>query len=147
MRKEFQGHVVLGGDVQGKAMVSRKGFNSCASYISGLASASPLSHDQDNKELYKKPIAGSILCLPTTIGSSTGGMVLQAAARIGIAPKAMLYADNVDTVSVAGILLADIWDGKRIICLDRLGRDFLNQVKEGDTITIKSDGKVIVERA
>lgn len=74
----------------------------------------------------------------------TGGMIIQCAAKIGIGPKAMLYAKHIDTVSAAGILLADIWDNNRIVCVDELGDDFLNTVKTGDTVSIAEDGTVTV---
>ena len=44
----------------------------------------------------------------------------------------------------AGILLADIWDNNRIVCVDELGDDFLNTVKTGDTVSIAEDGTVTV---
>jgi hypothetical protein len=56
----------------------------------------------------------------------------------------MLYAKHIDTVSATGILLADIWDNNRIVCVDELGDDFLNTVKTGDTVSIAEDGTVTV---
>lgn len=144
MSKTFKGRVVIDGNVSGKAMVSHQGLNTLATFYAGMADRSPLCHDQGNKDLYEKHVAGSILCIPTTIGSTTGGMILECAAKIGIAPKAMLYSKHIDTVSAAGILLARIWDNNDIVCVDQLGDEFLNTVKEGDTVTIKSDGTVIV---
>lgn len=144
MSRTFKGRVVLSGAVKGEAAVSRQGFNTLATYYAGMADRSPLCHDQGNPDLYKKPIAGKIICLPQTIGSTTGGMIIQCAAKIGIGPKAMLYAKHIDTVSAAGILLADIWDNNQIVCVDELGDDFLNTVKTGDTVSIAEDGTVTV---
>ncbi len=144
MSRKFKGRVVLSGKHSGKAMVSHQGLNTLATYYAGMASRSPLCHDQGNKDLYQKHIAGTVLCLPKTIGSTTGGMILQCAAKIGIAPKAMLYAERIDTVSAAGVLLSDIWDNNRIICVDELGADFLAAVKEGDTVSIEEDGTVTI---
>lgn len=144
MSQTFKGRVVVAGDVTGQAAVSRQPLNTLATYYAGMADRSPLCHDQGNRDLYNKVVADKILCIPKTIGSTTGGMILQCAAKIGIGPRAMLYAEHIDTVSAAGVLLADIWDNNRIVCVDQLGSTFLEAVKEGDTVTVKKDGTVIV---
>lgn len=142
--RTFTGRVVLGGAACGESVVTRRGFNTLASYLTGIATASPLCHDRGNPDLYGKQLAGRVLCLPQTIGSTTGGMVLQSAAAAGIAPLAMLYADHIDTISAAGIVLADIWDDNRIIAIDQLGTDFLDFVRDGQQIDIAEDGTVTV---
>jgi len=108
--KTFKGRVILGGNLTGEALVTHQGFNTLAAYVQGLITKSPICHDQNNPDLYQKHIAGKVLCLPVTIGSTTGGMVLQCAAAEGIAPAAMLYAEHIDSVSAPGIILADIWN-------------------------------------
>lgn len=142
--RTFTGRVVLGGAVSGESVVTRRGFNTLASYLTGIPTASPLCHDRSNPDLYGKQLAGRVLCLPQTIGSTTGGMVLQSAAAAGIAPLAMLYADHIDTISAAGIVLADIWDENRIIAIDQLGSQFLDHVQDGQRIDIAEDGTVTV---
>ena len=144
MTKEFKGRTIVAGDITGTAMVSRNGLNTLATFYAGMADKSPICHDQDNPDLYKKHIAGTILCIPKTIGSTTGGMILQCAAKLGIAPKAILYSEHIDTVSAAGILLSYIWDKNPIVCIDQLGEDFLKNVHEGDTISVHKDGRVTV---
>lgn len=142
--RTFTGRVVMAGAVSGESVVTRQGFNTLATYLAGIATASPLCHDQNNPDLYGKQVAGKVLCLPQAIGSTTGGMVLQSAAKTGIAPLAMLYADHIDTISAAGIVLADIWDDNRIIAIDQLGPEFLDHVQDGRTIDIAEDGTVTV---
>ena len=142
--KTFKGRVILGGNLAGEALVTHQGFNTLAAYVQGLITKSPFCHDQNNPDLYQKHIAGKVLCLPVTIGSTTGGMVLQCAAAEGIAPAAMLYADHIDTVSAPGIILADIWNDTKIVTIDQLGRDFLNAVQDGQKIDVSSDGTVTV---
>ena len=144
MSKTFKGRVIIPGDVTGEAAVTRQGFNTLATYYAGIPDRSPLCNDQNNPDLYKKPIAGKIICLPATIGSTTGGMIIQCATKIGIGPRAMLYADHIDTVSAAGILMSHIWDDNTIVCVDQLGSEFLESVKTGDKVTVKEDGTVTV---
>ena len=140
----FKGRVVYGGNVEGEALVTHQGFNTLASYLGGIATNSPLNSDQNNPDLYQKKMAGSILCLPTTIGSTTGGMVIFCAAKLGLTPKAMLYADHIDTVSAPGIILAGIWSNTPVVCIDQLGKEFLDAVQDGQRVVIRDTGEVDV---
>ncbi len=144
MSKVFKGRVIVGGDVTGEAMVTHQGFNILATYFRGISTGSPLCWDQNNPDLYEKVIADKILCLPKAIGSTTGGMFLECAKNTGIGPKAMLYSQTVDSISVAGILMSDIWNDDKIVTVDQLGPDFLATVKDGDPIVIHADGTVEV---
>lgn len=148
MRKEFKGRTVLSGSLKGEAAVSRQGFNILASFQKDLmAKKKQVScHDQGNKDLYGIAVTGKVLCLPTTIGSTTGGMVLQAAASLGKAPSALLFSESIDSLAAAGVVLSKVWNEKQIITVDRLGKEFLNFTATGDAIEIKDDGTVIVEK-
>jgi hypothetical protein len=42
------------------------------------------------------------------------------------------------------LIVADIWAEKRIITIDQLGNEFLNTVVEGDTVSVRVDGTVII---
>ena len=63
---------------------------------------------------------------------------------LGMGPQALLFSQHIDTVSYAGLLMDDIWYGKRVITIDLLGDEFLETVKSGDPISIKEDGTVTV---
>ena len=54
----------------------------------------------------------------------------------------MLYAEHSDSVSLAGLLMDDIWNDRRVITIDLLGDDFIETVKTGDPIAIYEDGTV-----
>ncbi|HQB31786.1 MAG TPA: DUF126 domain-containing protein, partial [Erysipelotrichaceae bacterium] len=102
--------------------------------------------DQNNPELFGKPIAGKALCLPQTIGSTTGGLVLYCACAMKRNPACMLFANRIDSLACAGAVLAEVWvDDVTMPVVDQLGDEFLNYVKDGMTITIKEDGIVEVE--
>ncbi|PHS35880.1 MAG: hypothetical protein COB07_12865 [Sulfurovum sp.] len=143
--KTFHGRALLPGKVEGSAMVSHIGFNTLSTYkanIMGGVTDKAVCSDGDNKDLYGKDIGGAILCLPQTIGSTTGGFVLMGVAKMGLAPKAMLFANHVDSLAIGGLLMADIWMEKRIITIDLLGQDFLDAVSTGEPIKVYEDGKV-----
>ena len=144
-KKKFHGRPILSGKVEGSATVSRIGLNTLSTYksiIMGGVTDKAICSDGDNKDLYGKDIGGAILCLPQTIGSTTGGFVLMGVAKLGLAPKAMLFANHVDSLAIGGLLMADIWMEKRIIAIDLLGQDFLDAVKTGDPISVNEDGTV-----
>lgn len=102
--------------------------------------------DQNNKELYGKPLFNKALCLPQTIGSTTGGLMLYCACAMGRQPACMLFANHIDSLAAAGAVLADVWvDGITMPVIDCLGDEFLEYVKDDMTINVKEDGTVIVE--
>lgn len=123
MSKTFKGRVVLSGKLKGEAVVTHEGLNILAAFQkSALKKAkTAICADQNNKELFNKELTGKIICLPQTIGSTTGGMVLQAVADMGIGPAAMLFSEHIDSLAAAGVILSDVWSGNRIITIDQLG--------------------------
>ena len=146
-KKTFKGRPVLPGNLEGAATVSRIGFNTYTSYklnmVGGMTDKA-ICTDGDNKDLYGKDISGCILCLPQTIGSTTGGFVLMGVAKLGVVPKAMLFANHIDSLASGGLVMADIWMEKRVIAIDLLGQDFLDAVNTGDPVKIHEDGTVEV---
>jgi predicted aconitase with swiveling domain len=147
MNRSFKGRAVLPGNLVGEALVTRVGFNTYASFYSSLKAPTEgaLCEDSSNKALYGKNMTGKIICLPKTVGSTSAGAVWQRVARLGVAPEAMLFSQGIDSLAAAGLVVADIWEGKRIVTVDRLGDEFLQIVKDGDTIEIHEDGMVIIQ--
>ncbi|MBV7273505.1 DUF126 domain-containing protein [Clostridium sp. PL3] len=146
MTRTFKGRVVLGGNVNGESLVTNQGFNILASYLMGLSTGDSTCFDQNNKDLYKKDLAGKVICLPKTIGSTTGGMILQSVTKMGIGPAAMLFSEHIDSLAAAGIILCDVWNDKRIVAIDELGSEFLDYMKDGLKVEIKEDGTIIINQ-
>ena len=146
--KEFKGRIVTPGTVTAKAVVTKDGFNTLASMQMALqfGDKKVKCGDQNNPYLDGKPLAGKALCLPQTIGSTTGGLVLYCACAMGTYPACMLFANHIDSLAAAGAVLADVWvDGASMPVIDCLGDEFLDYVKDDMQITVKEDGTVIVE--
>ena len=101
--------------------------------------------DQNNADIFGLDITGKALCLPITIGSTTGGLVIQTVCAMKIAPAAFLFSEHIDSLAASGIVLARVWENSDVIAIDMLGDEFLQTVKTGDTVTVKADGTVIVE--
>jgi len=146
--KEFQGRVISAGTVSAEAVVSHGGLNTLASFQKALqfGDKTATCGDQNNPDLYGKQMAGKALCLPMTIGSTTGGLVLYCACAMKRQPACMLFSEHIDSLAAAGAVLADVWvDEVTMPVIDCLGQEFLDYVKDGMTVTVKENGVVVVE--
>ena len=145
---EFKGRIVAPGTVTAEAVVSHGGFNTLASLQGALqfGDKKATCGDQNNPDLHGKELAGKALCLPMTIGSTTGGLVLYCACAMGRQPACMLFSNPIDSLAAAGSILASVWlEGIQMPVIDSLGEDFLSYVKDGMTVTVQEDGTVVVE--
>ena len=146
--KEFKGRIVAPGTVSAPAVVSHGGLNTLASFQKALqfGDKKATCGDQNNPDLYGKQMAGKALCLPRTIGSTTGGLVLYCACSMKRQPACMLFSEPIDSLAAAGAVLADVWlDEVSMPVIDSLGKEFLDYVKDDMTIIVKEDGTVVVE--
>ncbi len=146
--KKFKGRVIAGGTVTAEALVSHGGLNTLASFQKALqfGDKKATCGDQNNPDLYGKEMLGKALCLPMTIGSTTGGLVLYCACAMKRQPACMLFSKPIDSLAAAGSVLADVWlDDVTMPVIDNLGDEFLAYVKDGMSITVEEDGTVCVE--
>ena len=146
--REFKGRIIAPGTVTAEAVVSHAGFNTLASLQGALQFGDKRATcgDQNNPDLHGKQLAGKALCLPQTIGSTTGGLVLYCACAMGRQPACMLFSKPIDSLAAAGAILASVWLEKgNMPVVDSLGDEFLDFVKDGMTISIKEDGTVCVD--
>ena len=146
--KEFVGRVIAPGTVTAPALVSHGGLNTLASFQKALlfGDKKATCSDQNNPDLFNKPMHGQALCLPQTIGSTTGGLVLYAACAMDRQPACMLFSKPIDSLAAAGAILASVWlEGISMPVIDSLGDEFLDYVKDGMSITLKEDGTVCVD--
>ena len=144
--KSFKGRVVVPGTVSAEALVSKGGFNTLASYQSAMMfnkKGVPCG-DQNNADLYGKSMDKKALCLPMTIGSTTGGMILFTVCSMGKQPACMLFSKPIDPLAASGAILGDVWTDAKMPVVDCLGDEFLEYVKTGMTVTIKDGGVVEV---
>ena len=149
--KTFKGRVVVpsagGREVKAEAMVSTRGFNTLASFQKALMFGDKQGKcsDQNNPDIFGKPMVGKALCLPQTIGSTTGGMVLYCAAYMESEPACLLFSKPIDSLAAAGAILAGVWTDRPMLTIDSLGDAFLSAVKTGSLIKAENDGTVTVE--
>ena len=153
--KQFQGRVVVAGKCSAPAIVSHGGFNTLASFqgalqfgdlpIIGSKYKQTECDDQNNPDLYRKPMKNKALCLPQTIGSTTGGMILFCAKSLGKCPSCLLFSEHIDSLAAAGAVLAANWCEEPIVTIDCLGKEFLDYVKDDMMISVDENGLVTVE--
>ena len=146
--KEFKGRIVAPGTVTAEALVSQVGLNTLASFQKALqfGDKTATCGDQNNPDLYGKQMLGKALCLPQTIGSTTGGLVLYCACAMERQPACMLFSKPIDSLAAAGSILASVWlPDVKMPVVDSLGEEFLDYVKDGMTVTIQEDGTVCVD--
>ena len=149
--KTFKGRVIVpsgdGKEVDAEALVSTQGFNTLASFQKALMFGDKQARcsDQNNSAILNKPMAGKALCLPQTIGSTTGGMVLFCAASMDRQPACLLFSKPIDSLAAAGAILAGVWTDRSMLTIDSLGDDFLASVKSGAMVKAGNDGTVTVE--
>ena len=145
--KEFKGRVIAPGTVTAEAVVTHGGFNTLASLQGALqfGDKKATCGDQNNPDIHGKELAGKALCLPQTIGSTTGGLVIYCACAMQRQPACMLFSNPIDSLAAAGSILASVWlPDVKMPVIDSLGEEFLNYVQHGMTITVKEDGTVCV---
>lgn len=144
--KTFKGRPVVPGKAEATALVSHNGFNTLASFQNALqfGDKSAKCGDQNNADLYQKPMVNTALCLPQTIGSTTGGMVLYCAKVMGRCPACMLFSEHIDSLAAAGVVLGAVWTDTPMPTVDCLGDEFLEAVKTGNQIKVYEDGTVEV---
>ena len=146
--RTFKGRVVAAGNVTAEALVSHGGLNTLASFQKALqfGDKKATCGDQNNPDLYGKEMFGKALCLPRTIGSTTGGLVIYCACSMGRQPACMLFSEPIDSLAAAGAVLADVWlEGTPLPVVDSLGAEFLEYVKDGMSITVSEDGTVTAD--
>ena len=145
--KEFKGRVIAPGTVTAEAVVTHSGFNTLASLQGALqfGDKKATCGDQNNPDIHGKELAGKALCLPQTIGSTTGGLVIYCACAMGRQPACMLFSKPIDSLAAAGSILASVWlEGTQMPVIDSLGDEFLDYVQHGMQITVTEDGTVQV---
>ena len=147
MAQTFKGRALLPGELEGEALVSKQAFNTSASYLenmfAGRTDSAPCT-DSANKELFGKDMAGKILCTTQTVGSTMGAGCIMGMNDLKVGFTAMLFSSHIDSIAAGGLIMDDIWNGRRIFTIDLLGDEFLEAVKTGDPISIHEDGTVEV---
>lgn len=141
----YRGRPLFPGELTGEAAVSQGGFNTYACYFASVhRPGAAVCADRSNPDLYGVDLAGKVLCLPRTTGSTSGGAVWQRLVTLGNAPAAVLFSQSIDPLAAGGLVVAAVWGGGDIVVVDGLGDEFLETVRSGDRLRVAADGTVTV---
>ncbi len=145
MAQTFKGRVLIPGELEGEALVSKQPFNTTASYFEnmfgGNTTTAPCT-DANNAELYKVDLKGAIMCTPQTVGSTMGAGAIMGMNQLGVGFQAMLFSSHIDSIAAGGVIMDAVWNDNKVITIDLLGDEFMETVKTGDAIKISEDGTV-----
>ena len=139
MDKVIHGQVVIRGQAQGTALVSREPLSFWGGY------------DWKTGEIIDRrhPLSGSvaasrILVVPFTRGSSTTTAVLLEAIRAGTAPAAILTTEADFFFALASVVADELY--AKPFPLIALSADDFNSLQTGDQLIIAEDGLITVQQ-
>lgn len=133
-----EGRPLLGGYAEGEALV----LDEPLSFWGGLDSDTGVICDERHPQRGLS-VAGRVVVMPSSRGSSSSSSVLAEAIRLGTGPVALLLAEP-DGIIVLGALIPRLLDGRLcpVLLLDRLVYD---RLRSGDQIRVQ-DGRLSVVR-
>ena len=135
MERVLIGKVVVAGSAEGPALVS----NEALSFRGGLSPETGEIIDRRH-ELSGAIVTGKIFVFPQGKGSSTSSATLTETIRKGVAPAAIINL-KVDPILALGNIVADELYQRSIPMVVLTEKDFCS-IKQGDHLTLESDGKV-----
>ena len=143
----LKGRPLIPGTLKGEALVSEEGFNAYASFyncLSGMEKTA-ICADFGNRALFGKQLDGKILCVSKTIGSTSAGAVWYRIATLDLSPKAVLFSQPIDSLAAGGLIVTNIWSGKRIVTMDQFGDKMFELISNGTWLEILDDGSVKIK--
>jgi predicted aconitase with swiveling domain len=140
MTVRLGGRVLAAGEADGRALVLRQGL----SLWGGMDPATGRLVDANHPQVGEL-LAGRILVLPSTRGSSSSASVLAEAARVGTAPAAILLPETDLILAIGAAVAAELY-GVRIPVVE-LAATELAAVSDGAQVRVEDDGSLFVRPA
>ena len=126
----FKGRGITGGIAEGEAMVSQQAFGFSHGLEPDTGRISDESHEWQGKN-----VRGKVLVFPFGKGSTSGGLYILEAVKLGNAPAAVINLE-VDPVTAGGFIIAKILYGIEIPVIDRVTPDPIKAIKTGDRVRV-----------
>jgi predicted aconitase with swiveling domain len=130
------GRVVIPGEAQGEALVSREPLSFWGGYDWQTGEIIDRRH-----QLSGSIAKGKILAIPFTRGSSTTTAVLLEAIRAGTAPAAILTTDTDFFFALAAVVAEELYAAS--LPLVALAEDDFRQLTTGDIVQVRREGSVL----
>jgi predicted aconitase with swiveling domain len=132
------GRGIIGGKGRGEALVTRMPINFAAAHIT-LGNILWPSRNQDrHHELYGQDVKGRILVMPTCVGSTYSGIVLQGLITRRVAPAAIV-TQNADSFIVSGVVFAEVWFDMGLPVVEYREPDLFDLIHNGDRVEVDAD--------
>lgn len=137
MERILSGRPIVAGSAEGTALVSREPI----SFWGGVSPRTGEIIDRRH-ELSGAVVTGRVFVFPQGKGSSTASAVLLDSIKSGVAPAAIINL-KVDPILALGSIVADELYHQLIPIVVLAEKDFFT-IKQGDYLTVKLDGTVVV---
>ncbi|MDK2785272.1 MAG: hypothetical protein PWQ41_1311 [Bacillota bacterium] len=140
---KYSGRFVVSGTARGEAVCGKRPLNTLASFLNALVTHSEQGIIGDpNHDLFGTDVKGKILVVPTTIGSTTAGLVFLEAIRQGIAPQAVVVRE-IDTLLAAGAILSAVWFNRVMPVVEVADQTFWQTVRTGVQVALDPDAATV----
>jgi predicted aconitase with swiveling domain len=138
MERVLIGKMVVAGAAEGSALVSKEALSFWGGICPRTGQIIDRRHEQSGAI-----VTGKVFVFPQGRGSSTSSATLTETIRRGVAPAAIINL-KVDPILALGSIVADELYHQSIPVVVLKERDFYS-IKQGDYLTIESDGTVLVD--
>lgn len=138
MGRRLRGRPVVPGSAQGIALVSREPL----SFWGGVDPATGEVIDRRH-DLSGQIVAGRVLVLPYSRGSSTTSTVLLECIRAGTAPAAIIASSADPLLALGSFVAEELY--RRTVPMVALEEPHFQRLQTGDRVTVRPDGTVEVD--
>lgn len=133
----LKGRSITSGVAEGEALVTNQTF--C--FTHGIEPATGRIFDEMHEWLGQN-VNGKVLIFPYGKGSSTGGLWILEALRLGNAPVAVINLE-VDPVLASGFIMAKILYNKEVPVIDHLEQDPTEFLETGDWVRVDANNGAV----
>ena len=133
----LKGRGITSGITEGEAMVSKQAFGFSHGLEPDTGRISDESHEWQGQNA-----RGKVLVFPFGKGSTSGGLYILEAVRLGNAPAAVINLE-VDPVTAGGFIMAKILNDLEIPVIDRVTPNPIETIKTGDRVKVDASNGTI----
>ncbi len=129
--------VVIGGNASGPALVTRQPINFTAAMckVPNMVPSKRAEIRDAHHELFRQNIRDKVLVFPSCIGSTHTGLVLLDLVSLERGPAALIVQRN-DSLLISGVVLSDVWFGKKIPVVEYAGDDIYDLIRDGTEVIV-----------
>lgn len=131
---------IISGQAHGKAMVTKQPVNFTAAMckVPNMLPSKRAEIRDSHHELFRQNIAGRVLVFPSCIGSTHTGLVLLDLVSMGRGPAALVVQRN-DSLLISGVVLSEVWFGRRIPVVEYGNDDLYDLIRDGAVVDVDGD--------